>query len=93
LVPASPAKINPGVVAFSNPDFVYTGQQLTEDRAIVNTKIARHAINSTSRTPWHSAGDTWLATAITVESMNLTEDLGNQFNHLLYRKVREFGAR
>jgi ABC-type transporter MlaC component len=32
-----------------------------------------------------AAGDKWLATAITVEGVNLTENLANQFNHLLTR--------
>jgi ABC-type transporter MlaC component len=73
------------LLLFQNPGFVYAGQQLTADGAIVDTKIVtpRDQFDVTyTLTP---AGDHWLATAITVEGVNLTENLGNQFNHLLTR--------
>jgi phospholipid transport system substrate-binding protein len=73
------------LLLFQNPGFIYAGQQLTADGAIVDTKIVtpRDQFDVTyTLTP---AGDHWLATAITVEGVNLTENLSNQFNHLLTR--------
>jgi phospholipid transport system substrate-binding protein len=73
------------LLLFENPDFVYAGEQHTGAGAIVYIKIV------TPRDQFHvnyqlrPKGDTWQATAITVESVNLTENLGAQFNHLLSR--------
>jgi phospholipid transport system substrate-binding protein len=73
------------LLLFQNSDFEYAGQQLTAAGAIVDTKIVtpRDQFDVTyTLTP---AGDDWLAIAITVEGVNLIENLGNQFNHLLTR--------
>jgi phospholipid transport system substrate-binding protein len=73
------------LLLFQNSDFEYTGQQLTAAGAIVDTKIVtpRDQFDVTyTLTP---AGDDWSAIAIRVEGVNLIENLGNQFNHLLTR--------
>jgi ABC-type transporter MlaC component len=73
------------LLLFQNPGFVYAGQQLTADGAIVDTKIVTPRDQFDVTYTLTAAGDHWLATAITVEGVNLTENLGNQFNHLLTR--------
>jgi phospholipid transport system substrate-binding protein len=73
------------LLLFQNPGFVYAGQQLTADGAIVDTKIVTPRDQFDVKYTLTPAGDHWLATAITVEGVNLTENLGNQFNHLLTR--------
>jgi len=73
------------LLLFQNPDFIYAGQQLTGGEATVDTKIvtARDQFDVTYRLI--PAGDSWLATAITVEDVNLIANLGNQFNRVLGR--------
>jgi phospholipid transport system substrate-binding protein len=73
------------LLLFENPKFVYTGEQSTGAGAVVDTKIVtpRDDFDVTYRlTP---AGDNWQATAITVEDVSLTSNLGSQLNDLLKR--------
>ena len=71
------------LLLFDNPNFVYAGEQLTGAGAVVDTKIVtpRDQFDVTYREK--PAGDTWLATAITVEDVSLTANLGSQLNDLL----------
>jgi phospholipid transport system substrate-binding protein len=73
------------LLLFENPNFVYAGEQSTGAGAIVDTKIVtpRDQFDVTYRLK--PAGDTWLATAITVEDVSLTANLGSQLNDLLSR--------
>jgi phospholipid transport system substrate-binding protein len=71
------------LLLFENPNFVYTGQRFAGNQAIVDTKIVtpRDDFDVTYRlTP---AGENWQATAITVEEVNLTSNLGSQLGDLL----------
>ena len=73
------------LLLFENPNFVYAGQRFADNQAIVDTKIVtpRDDFDVTYRlTP---AGDNWQATAITVEDVSLTSNLGSQLNDLLKR--------
>src|SRR5580700_10921567 len=71
------------LLLFENPNFVYAGEQSTG--AVVDTKIVtpRDQFDVTYRLK--PAGDTWTATAITVEDVSLTANLGSQLNDLLSR--------
>jgi ABC-type transporter MlaC component len=73
------------LLLFENPDFVYAGEQVSGSGAIVDTKIVtpRDQFNVSYRLV--PAGDKWLATAITVENVNLVKNLSNQFDRLLNR--------
>ena len=73
------------LLLFENPNFVYAGQQLTGNGAIVDTKIVtpRDEFDVTYRLA--ANGDDWRATAITVEEVSLTRNLGSQLNDLLNR--------
>jgi phospholipid transport system substrate-binding protein len=73
------------LLLFQNPDFVYAGQQLTGDTAIVDTKIVtpRDQFDVTYRLV--PQGENWLAIAITVEDVSLTANLASQLNDLLHR--------
>ena len=73
------------LLLFENPNFVYAGEQLTGAGAVVDTKIVtpRDQFDVTYRLK--HAGDTWMATAITVEDVSLTANLGSQLNDLLSR--------
>jgi phospholipid transport system substrate-binding protein len=73
------------LLLFQNPDFVYTGQQLKGSGAIVDTKIVTPRDQFDVSYTLIPAGVTWVATAITVENVNLTANLGNQFNRVLTR--------
>ena len=73
------------LLLFQNPDFVYAGEQLSSGGAIVNTKIVTPRDQFDVSYRLIPAGDKWLATAITVENVNLTTNLSNQFNRLLDR--------
>jgi phospholipid transport system substrate-binding protein len=73
------------LLLFENPNFVYAGEQSTGAGAIVDTKIvtSRDQFDVTCRLK--PVGDTWMATAITVEDVSLTANLGSQLNDLLSR--------
>jgi phospholipid transport system substrate-binding protein len=73
------------LLLFENPNFVYAGEQSTGAGAVVDTKIVtpRDQFDVTYRLK--PAGDTWMATAITVEDVSLTANLGSQLNDLLSR--------
>jgi phospholipid transport system substrate-binding protein len=73
------------LLLFENPNFVYAGVQQIGADAVVDTKIVtpRDQFDVTYRL--QPAGDTWLATAITVEDVSLTANLGSQLNDLLSR--------
>jgi phospholipid transport system substrate-binding protein len=73
------------LLLFQNPDFVYSGQQLSGSGAIVDTKIVTPRDQFDVSYRLMPAGDRWRATAITVENVNLTTNLSNQFNRLLGR--------
>lgn len=73
------------LLLFENPNFVYAGEQSTGAGAVIDTKIVtpRDQFDVTYRLK--PAGDTWVATAITVEDVSLTANLGSQLNDLLSR--------
>ena len=73
------------LLLFENPNFVYAGEQSTGAGAVVDTKIVtpRDQFDVTYRLK--PAGDIWMATAITVEDVSLTANLGSQLNDLLSR--------
>ena len=73
------------LLLFQNPDFVYSGEQVSGGGAIVDTKIVTPRDQFDVSYRLMPAGDRWLATAITVENVNLTTNLSNQFNRLLGR--------
>jgi len=73
------------LLLFQNPDFVYAGEKLSASGAIVDTKIVTPRDQFDVSYRLIPAGDKWLATAITVENVNLTTNLSNQFNRLLDR--------
>jgi phospholipid transport system substrate-binding protein len=73
------------LLLFENPNFVYAGQRFAGNQAMVDTKIVtpRDDFDVTYRLI--PAGDNWQATAITVEDVSLTSNLGSQLNDLLKR--------
>ena len=73
------------LLLFENPNFVYAGEQSTGAGTVVDTKIVtpRDQFDVTYRLK--PAGDTWLATSITVEDVSLTANLGSQLHDLLSR--------
>ena len=73
------------LLLFENPNFVYAGEQLAGTGATVDTKIVtpRDEFDVTYRL--RRLGDAWTATAITVEQVSLTANLGSQLNDLLSR--------
>ena len=73
------------LLLFENPNFVYAGQEFTGNRATVDTKIVTPRDQFDVKYWVSPAGDTWLATAIIVEDVNLTANLGSQLNDLLAR--------
>jgi phospholipid transport system substrate-binding protein len=73
------------LLLFENPDFVYAGQQLAGNGAIVDTRIVTPRDQFDVRYRLIPSGDNWLATAITVEDVSLTANLGSQLNDLLAR--------
>jgi phospholipid transport system substrate-binding protein len=77
------------LLLFQNPDFVYAGQQFTGSGAMVDTKIVTPRDQFDVRYSLIPAGDNWVATAITVENVNLTTNLANQFNRVLTRMTAD----
>jgi len=73
------------LLLFENPDFVYAGQQITADGATVDTKIVTPRDQFDVVYRLRPAGGVWLATAIRVEDVSLTSNLGSQLNDLLTR--------
>jgi phospholipid transport system substrate-binding protein len=73
------------LLLFQNPDFVYTGQRFQGNGAIVDTKIVTPRDQFDVSYTLVPASANWVATAITVENVNLTANLGNQFNRVLTR--------
>jgi len=73
------------LLLFQNPDFVFAGQQLNGSGATVDTKIVTPRDQFDVSYRMIPSGDKWVATAITVENVNLTTNLSNQFNRLLDR--------
>jgi len=73
------------LLLFQKPEFVYAGQQFTGTGATVDTKIITPRDQFDVSYRLVPAGDRWLAIAITVENVDLTTNLGNQFNRLLAR--------
>jgi phospholipid transport system substrate-binding protein len=73
------------LLLFENPDFVYVGQQANSIGAIVDTKIVTSQDEFDIRYQLRPAGDAWMATAITVEDVSLTANLGSQLNDMLSR--------
>jgi phospholipid transport system substrate-binding protein len=73
------------LLLFENPDFVYAGQQLTGNGANVDTKIVTPRDQFDVSYRLTRAGDNWIATAITVEDVSLTSNLGSQLSDLLTR--------
>jgi phospholipid transport system substrate-binding protein len=71
------------LLLFQNPDFMYAGQRLIDGGAVVDTKIVTPKDEFDVKYALVPAGDKWMATAITVEGVNLTENYGNQFNRAL----------
>jgi phospholipid transport system substrate-binding protein len=73
------------LLLFENPDFVYAGQQLTGNGATVDTKIVtpRDQFDVSYRLTLD--GDNWIATALVVEDVSLTANLGSQLSDLLTR--------
>jgi phospholipid transport system substrate-binding protein len=73
------------LLLFENPNFVYAGMQLTPAGAVVDTKIVTPRDQFDVSYRLRAEGDTWLATAITVEDVSLAANLGSQLNDLLSR--------
>ncbi len=73
------------LLLFENPNFVYAGEQPAGGGEIVDTKIVTPRDQFDVSYRLMPAGDTWLATAITVEDVSLTANLGSQLNDLLSR--------
>jgi ABC-type transporter MlaC component len=73
------------LLLFQNPDFVYAGERPSGSGAIVDTKIVTPRDQFDVSYRLIPAGDKWQAIAITVENVNLTTNLSNQFNRLLDR--------
>jgi phospholipid transport system substrate-binding protein len=73
------------LLLFENPDFVYVGQQQSGADAVVDTKIVTSRDQFDIRYQLRPDGGAWMATAITVEDVSLTANLGSQLNDLLSR--------
>jgi len=73
------------LLLFENPDFVYAGEQVSGGGAIVDTKIVTPRDQFDVSYRLIPAGDQWVATAITVENVNLIKNLSNQFDRVLTR--------
>ena len=73
------------LLLFENPDFVYVSEQRSGAGAIVDTKIVTSRDEFDIRYQLRPAGAAWMATAITVEDVSLTANLGSQLNDMLSR--------
>ena len=73
------------LLLFENPDFVYAGEQRSLVAAIVDTKIVTPRDQFDVSYRLRPEGDAWRTTAIVVEGVSLTSNLGSQLNDLLSR--------
>ena len=73
------------LLLFENPDFVYVSEQRSGSGAIVDTKIVTSQDQFDIRYQLRPDGGAWMATAITVEDVSLTANLGSQLNDMLSR--------
>lgn len=73
------------LLLFENPDFVYAGQQFNGAGAIVDTRIVTPRDEFDVKYQLRPDAGAWSATAITVEDVSLTANLGSQLNDLLTR--------
>jgi phospholipid transport system substrate-binding protein len=73
------------LLLFENPDFVYVGEQRSGADAVVDTKIVTSRDQFDIRYQLRPNGGAWMATAITVEDVSLTANLGSQLNDMLSR--------
>jgi phospholipid transport system substrate-binding protein len=73
------------LLLFENPNFVYAGEHPLGTGAIVDTKIVTPRDQFDVAYRLMPVGDSWMATAITVEDVSLTANLGSQLNDLLSR--------
>ncbi len=73
------------LLLFENPDFVYVGEQRSGADAVVDTKIVTSRDQFDIRYQLRPDGAAWMATAITVEDVSLTANLGSQLNDMLSR--------
>jgi phospholipid transport system substrate-binding protein len=73
------------LLLFENPNFAYLGEQSVGAEAIVDTGIVTPRDQFDVSYRLRPAGDNWRATAITVEDVSLTANLGSQLNDLLSR--------
>jgi phospholipid transport system substrate-binding protein len=73
------------LLLFENPDFVYVGEQRSGADAVVDTKIVTSRDQFDIRYQLRPDGGAWMATAITVEDVSLTANLGSQLNDMLSR--------
>jgi phospholipid transport system substrate-binding protein len=73
------------LLLFENPDFVYVGEQRSGADAVVDTKILTSRDQFDIRYQLRPNGGAWMATAITVEDVSLTANLGSQLDDLLSR--------
>ena len=73
------------LLLFENPNFVYAGQRFAGNAAIVDTKIVTPRDDFDVSYRLTPVGNNWQASAITVEDVSLTSNLGSQLNDLLKR--------
>jgi phospholipid transport system substrate-binding protein len=73
------------LLLFENPNFLYAGQHSTGYGEIVDTKIVSPRDQFDVKYWLIPSGNNWVVTAITVEDVSLTANLGSQLNDLLSR--------
>lgn len=73
------------LLLFENPDFLYAGEQFIRDGTVVDTKIVTPRDQFDVKYRLIPAGHNWVVTAIMVENVSLTGNLGSQLNDLLGR--------
>ena len=73
------------LLLFENPNFLYAGQQSTGYGAIVDTKIVTPRDQFDVKYWLIPSEGNWVVTAITVEDVSLTANLGSQLDDLLSR--------
>jgi phospholipid transport system substrate-binding protein len=73
------------LLLFEKPNFVYVGETRRDGEATVNTKIVTPRDDFNVAYRLKPEGERWLVTAITVEDVSLTANLGSQLGDLLSR--------